>query len=70
MIMPTSDETLSAVRVAHNVSRLPDSASTLPLTMAVAAATEPNSSSNSAKTPSSEAPSAVASSANARCWLA
>ena len=55
MIMPTIDETLSAVPVAHRLSRLPDSARLLPMTMAMTAAIDPNSTNSSAPTQATEA---------------
>jgi hypothetical protein len=70
MIMPTTDDTLSGVAVAHRARRLPQSAVALPTTMATTAASEPNSASRIAETEPSAAAKARASSPNARCWLA
>ena len=70
MIMPTIDDTLSAVPVAHKLNRLPDSARLLPTTMATTAATDPNSTNSSAATHASAARNTTSNSPKACCWLA
>jgi hypothetical protein len=67
MIMPTNEDTLRAVPVAHIAPRLPVTASALGRTSATTAATDPNSTKRTPPTTASAAPSTRSNSLNARC---